>query len=69
MQIERKIDEISDIIQSKIKTDLEDHFGVNLKRLDIEQIELDKEHPHYQQLKRQLPTNKRNLPKPKRILK
>ena len=52
MQIERKIDEISDIVQSKLKTELEEHFGVNLKRLDIATIELDKEHPHYQQLKK-----------------
>lgn len=52
MQIERKIDEISDIIQSKLKLELEEHFGINLKRLDIGAIELDKEHPHYQQLKK-----------------
>lgn len=52
MQIERKIDEISDIIQSKLKVELEEHFGVNLKRLDIGTIELEKEHPHYQQLKK-----------------
>lgn len=52
MQIERKIDEISDIIQSKLQRELEEHFGVNLKRLDIGAIELDKEHPHYQQLKK-----------------
>ena len=52
MQIERKIDEISDLIQSKLKSELEEHFGINLKRLDIGAIELDKEHPHYQQLKK-----------------
>ena len=52
MQIERKIDEISDIVQSKLKSELEEHFGINLKRLDIGAIELDKEHPHYQQLKK-----------------
>lgn len=52
MQIERKIDEISDIIQSKLLTELEEQFGINLKRLDIGAIELDKEHAHYQQLKR-----------------
>lgn len=52
MQIERKIDEISDIVQPKLKNELEEHFGINLKRLDISTIELDKEHPHYQQLKR-----------------
>lgn len=52
MQIERKIDEISDIVQSKLKSELEEHFGLNLKRLDIGAIELDKEHSHYQQLKK-----------------
>lgn len=52
MQIERKIDDISDIIQSKLKGDLEEHFGINLKRLDIGAIELDKEHSHYIQLKK-----------------
>jgi len=52
MQIERKIDEISDHIQSKLASELEDHFGVNLKRLDIGTIELDKTHSHYLQLKK-----------------
>lgn len=52
MQIERKIDEICNIVQSRLKTELEEDFGINLKRLDIGTIELDKEHPHYQQLKR-----------------
>ncbi|MEN9907598.1 MAG: hypothetical protein RLZZ540_739 [Bacteroidota bacterium] len=52
MQIERKIDEISDIIMYKLRTAFEEDFGVNLKRIDIGTIELDKEHPHYKQLKR-----------------
>lgn len=52
MQIERKIDEISGIIQNKLSTELNDDFGVNLKRFDISSIELDKEHPHYLQLKK-----------------
>lgn len=52
MQIERKIDEICNIVQAKLKAELQEDFGVNLKRLDIGTIELDKEHPHYQQLKR-----------------
>lgn len=52
MQIERKIDEISDIVKSKLQSIFEDDFGVNLKRVDIGTIELDKEHSHYQQLKR-----------------
>jgi Putative virion core protein (lumpy skin disease virus) len=59
MQIERKIDEISDIILPKLRNEVNEHFGVNLKRLDISTIELDKEHPHYQQLKKSnsRPTN------------
>ena len=52
MHIERKIDEICNIIQAKLKTELQEDFGVNLKRIDIGTIELDKEHSHYQQLKR-----------------
>jgi membrane protease subunit (stomatin/prohibitin family) len=50
-QLERKIDEISDFVKSKISTTLQEDFGINLKRLDIATIELDKEHEHYQQLK------------------
>ncbi len=52
MQIERKIDEISDMVQAKLKLALEEDFGINLKRLDLSVIELDKEHPHYIQLKK-----------------
>ncbi len=52
MQIERKIDEISSIIQSKLSTELHDDFGINLKRIDINAIELDKENSNYKQLKR-----------------
>jgi membrane protease subunit (stomatin/prohibitin family) len=52
MQIERKIDEVSDIIKAKLKQAMEDDFGVNLKRIDVSSIELDQDHNHYQQLKR-----------------
>jgi len=52
MQIERKIDEISDHIQSKLTSELKEHFGINLKRLDIGTIELDNTHSHYLQLKK-----------------
>ena len=52
MQLERKIDEISDFIQSKLKIAIEEDFGVNIKRIDIGTIELDKEHEHYLQLKK-----------------
>ena len=52
MQLERKIDDIGDFVKSKIKTVLEEDFGINLKRIDIGTIELDKENPHYIQLKK-----------------
>jgi len=52
MQLERKIDDIGDFVKSKIKTVLEEDFGINLKRIDIGAIELDKENPHYLQLKK-----------------
>jgi hypothetical protein len=52
MQIERKIDEVSEIIKSKLSSAIEDDFGVNLKRLDVSSIELDQDHDHYQQLRR-----------------
>jgi membrane protease subunit (stomatin/prohibitin family) len=52
MQLERKIDEISDFVKSKISTVLQEDFGINFKRLDIATIELDKEHEHYLQLKK-----------------
>jgi membrane protease subunit (stomatin/prohibitin family) len=51
MQIESKIDDISEIVYTKMHAEFEEHFGVNLKRLDIGVIELDKEHPNYHQLK------------------
>ena len=43
MQLERKIDEISDFVKSKTSVILEEDFGINLKRLDLSTIELDKE--------------------------
>jgi len=52
MQLETKIDLISTYLKSKLSESLADDFGVNLKRIDIGSIELDKEHPHYQQLKK-----------------
>ncbi len=52
MQLETRIDQISDYLKSKLTDSLTDDFGVNLKRIDVGTIELDKEHPHYQQLKK-----------------
>lgn len=48
--IEKKIDEINTMIQSKLETRLFDDFGVNLKALDIEAIEINKTSLGYRQL-------------------
>ena len=47
LQIERKIVEISDLMQARLAPQLADDFGVNIKRLDISAIEIDKESPDY----------------------
>ena len=49
LQIERKVAEISDLLQARIAPQLADDFGVNLKRVDISAIEIDKESPDYVQ--------------------
>lgn len=51
MQMERKLDEINEYVENQLRTDIEQDFGINLKRLDIGTIELDKTSPHYVQLK------------------
>lgn len=50
--IENRIEDVSDIIKTKMKEDLVSDFGINLKRIDIADIELDKSHAHYLQLKK-----------------
>jgi membrane protease subunit (stomatin/prohibitin family) len=52
MQLERKIDDIGDLIKLQIKNTLAEDFGINLKRIDISALELNKENSHYQQLKK-----------------
>ena len=47
MQLERKILDISEMVQMRLKPQFEDDFGVNLKRLDISAIEIDKESENY----------------------
>lgn len=47
LQLERKVVEISDLIQAKFASIFQDDFGVNLKRLDISAIEIDKESENY----------------------
>lgn len=51
MQLERKIDEISEYTLVKLQPEMQSDFGINLQRVDIGTIELEKTHPHYQQLK------------------
>jgi len=51
MQLERKIDDINALVKTKLQPEIESDFGVNMKRLDINAIELNEEHPHYLQLK------------------
>lgn len=47
LQLERRVVEISDLIQAKLASIFQDDFGVNLKRLDISAIEIDKESENY----------------------
>lgn len=47
LQLERKVVEISDLIQARLAPVFADDFGVNLKRLDISAIEIDKESENY----------------------
>lgn len=52
LQIERKVLEIGDMIQVRLKADFENDFGVNLKRFDLSTIEPDKESEGYRSLMR-----------------
>ncbi|KGO93744.1 SPFH domain-containing protein [Flavobacterium subsaxonicum] len=51
MQLERRLDDINTYLQAKLATDLELDFGINLKRIDINAIELDDTDANYRQLK------------------
>lgn len=47
LQLERKIEDINDKMQERLAPQLNDDFGINLKRLDINAIEIDKESEDY----------------------
>lgn len=49
LQLERRIVEISDMIQSRLTSVFQDDFGVNLKRFDLTAIEPDKESAGYRE--------------------
>lgn len=50
VQMERKIDEISEVLEARLKDRL-DEFGVKMKHIDISAIEIDKESDAYQEVK------------------
>ncbi len=52
VQIERKIDVISEAVENKLSDIMKDDFGVNLKRFDFNAVEIDKESEGYIELKR-----------------
>lgn len=52
VQIESQILEVNQILERYLKTRFENDFGVNLKALDIEAIEIDKEAQTYKDLKK-----------------
>lgn len=51
VQIERGIDPITTLVQEKLQSALGDDFGVNLKRIDISAITLNKDCDDYRRLK------------------
>ena len=52
LQLERKVVEISDLIQAKLSPIFQEDFGVNLKRFDISAIEIDKDSDTYSEFVR-----------------
>ena len=52
LQLERKTLEVSDLIQASLAQAFEADFGVNLKRIDISAIEVDKESENYHEFVR-----------------
>ncbi len=51
IQIERKIEEISETVEDKVKTRLYKEFGVTVSSMDISDIEIDKQSDGYKKLK------------------
>lgn len=50
VQMERKIDEVSEVLEARLKDRL-DEYGVKMKHIDISAIEIDKESEAYQEVK------------------
>jgi len=51
VQIERRILEINDLVGQRIKASLEADFGVNIKRLDISDVEINKDADGYKKVR------------------
>ncbi len=52
IQLERQIETVSSRVAEKLGARLKDDFGVNLRALDISELEIDKTSPFYQELYR-----------------
>lgn len=52
LQIERRLQEVSDLIQEKLKVDFAENFGVNITRVDVASIDVDKESEGFRELRR-----------------
>lgn len=52
LQMERKLFEINEIVAAYLKPILENDFGVNMKRLDLAAIEVDKESEGYAEIRK-----------------
>jgi membrane protease subunit (stomatin/prohibitin family) len=51
ISIERKILDVNDWVHQRIKSSLEEDFAINIKRLDIAHLEIDKESDGYRKLR------------------
>lgn len=51
VQIERRLEDINDRIAERLRRDLEEDFGVNMRRLDLSRIEPDKDSEGWQELR------------------
>ncbi len=49
LQLGNKIAEINDMLQEKLASQVQDNFGVNLKRIDVSAIDIDKESEDYKE--------------------
>jgi membrane protease subunit (stomatin/prohibitin family) len=50
LQLGRKVLDLSDLIQARLKPEIENDFGVNLKRFDLSNLEFDTESDNYHRL-------------------